>query len=36
MEIDDQKQTYEGFIKFSVRGVIATVVVLVFLAAFVA
>lgn len=36
MEIDDQKSTYEGFIKITVRSTIAIVVVMLLLAAFVA
>ena len=36
MEIEDQKQTYEGFIKIAVRSTVAIVIVMAFLAAFVA
>lgn len=36
MDIEDQKKTYEGFIKISVRSTIAVVLVMAFLAAFVA
>lgn len=36
MEIDDQKSTYEGFIKIGVRSTVAIIVVMVLLAAFVA
>ena len=36
MEIEDQKKTYEGFIKVSVRSTIVVVVVMLFLAAFIA
>ncbi|MEX0298196.1 MAG: aa3-type cytochrome c oxidase subunit IV [Kordiimonas sp.] len=36
MEIDEQKKTYDGFIKISVRSTIAIVLVMAFLAAFVA
>lgn len=36
MDIEDQKATYAGFMKYSVRSLIAAVVVLVLLAAFVA
>jgi len=36
MDIDDQKQTYDGFIKVSVKATAAIIVVMVLLAAFVA
>lgn len=36
MEIDDQKDTYSGFIRYTVRSVVAIVVVLVLMAAFLA
>ncbi|MFC3051272.1 aa3-type cytochrome c oxidase subunit IV [Kordiimonas pumila] len=36
MDIDDQKQTYSGFIKYSTRSLVAIVVVMLLLAAFVA
>lgn len=36
MEIEDQKQTYDGFIKWSVRSTVVIVAVMLFLAAFVA
>lgn len=36
MDIDEQKKTYDGFIKVSVRSTAAIIVVMIFLAAFVA
>ncbi|TNE63032.1 MAG: aa3-type cytochrome c oxidase subunit IV [Alphaproteobacteria bacterium] len=36
MEIQDQERTYEGFIKYMVRGTVAVVVVMALLAMFVA
>jgi len=36
MKVDEQESTYGGFIKWTVRSTIAIVVVMLFLAAFVA
>lgn len=36
MDVEEQKDTYAGFIKYSIRGVIASVLVLAFLGLFVA
>jgi hypothetical protein len=36
MDIEDQKSTYDGFIKITVRSTVAIVVVMLLLAAFVA
>ncbi|MBL4838848.1 MAG: aa3-type cytochrome c oxidase subunit IV [Kordiimonadaceae bacterium] len=36
MDIEDQKDTYAGFIKVSIRATIAVIVVMALLAAFVA
>lgn len=36
MEIEDQKTTFDGFVRYTVRSVIAIIVVMVLLAMFVA
>ncbi|MBL4789334.1 MAG: aa3-type cytochrome c oxidase subunit IV [Kordiimonadaceae bacterium] len=36
MEIEDQKSTYDGFIKYTVRMTLGIIAVMLFLAAFVA
>jgi len=36
MEIDEQKTTYDAFIRYSVRSVVAIIAVMVLMAAFVA
>ncbi len=36
MEIKDQKKTFDGFIKISIRSTIVVILVMAFLAAFVA